>query len=243
MPVLPLADRLIRYSDTGSGAPVLLLPPLGMPRTMWDGVALPGRLIAPDLRGAPMGALVRDAEALLDALALRDAVVVGAGLGGLVAQGLAVKRLDLVRGLVLMNTAAKIPATAAWRAQQVGATDMTPLIPRIIERAFAPAARRSPAALRARDLLAACDPATYAAGAAAIEGTDFYTTTATLTLPALVLAGQGDGITPPDLVAETADLMRGAELRLMHGSGHYPALDAPEALGTLIRDVLSRIGH
>jgi protein mago nashi len=39
---------------------------------------------------------------------MKEAVFIGVSMGGMVAQGLAVKRLDLVRGVVLSNTAAKI---------------------------------------------------------------------------------------------------------------------------------------
>ncbi|WP_128253786.1 alpha/beta fold hydrolase [Falsirhodobacter deserti] len=255
MPVLPLSDRLIHYTSEGDGPPVVLAHPLGFSQAIWDQVAprLPRhcRILRYDLRGhgasgggaAGMGALVRDAEALMDALHLRDAVFVGSGLGGMVAQGLAVKRLDLVRGLVLANTAAKIPATSAWRAVQTSATEMAPLVEPVIARSFALSARCSPAADRARAMLAACDPAGYAAGAAALEGTDFYTTTATLTLPTLVLAGSADAITPPDLVAETAALIAGADFRLMRGSGHLPALDAPHEMADAICAFLARIGH
>ena len=62
-----------------------------------------------------MGALIRDAERLNDHFALKDAVVVGAGDGGLIAQGLAVKRLDLVRAMVLSNTATRIGKPALGR--------------------------------------------------------------------------------------------------------------------------------
>lgn len=255
MPVLPLADRLIHYTTAGSGPAVVLAHPLGYSHAVWDAVVplLPPRcrIVTYDLRGhgrsgsggGGIGAMVRDAEALMDALSLRDAVFVGAGIGGLVAQGLAVKRLDLVRGVVLMNTAAKIPATAAWRAMQTEATEMEPLVEPVIARSFALPARRTPAANKARSMLRACDPAGYAAGAAAVEGTDFYVTTATLTLPALVIAGTGDAITPTDLMRETADLMAGAEFRLLHGCGHLPALEAPEVVAEAIYSFLHRIGH
>lgn len=246
MPLLPLADRAIRYDTTGSGTPVILAHPLGYSAAIWAQVVphLAGhRIVTYDLRGAGMGALVRDAEALMDALDLREAVFVGAGLGGLVAQGLAVKRLDLVRAMVLVNSAARIPATAAWRAKQTAATDMAPLVDRIIARSFSPAARRSGAARTARRMLLDCDPATYAAGAAAVEGTDFYTPTAALRLPTLVVAGGADGITPADLVRETADLVPGADFRLLQGTGHLPMLENPEALAALLGEFMARIGH
>lgn len=255
MPILPLADRMIHYTATGDGPPVVLAHPLGFSHAIWDDVVplLPRhcRIIRYDLRGhglsggsgGGIGAMVRDAEALMDALYLRDAVFVGAGIGGLVAQGLAVKRLDLVRGMVLTNTAAKIPATTTWRSLQTGATDMAPLVEPIIARSFALSARRSAAADTARAMLRCCDPAGYAAGAAAIEGTDFYATTARLTLPTLVIAGSADAVTPPDLVRETADLIAGSDFRLMRNAGHLPALEAPEVFGHAICVFLQGIGH
>lgn len=252
MPILPLRDIALNYAESGHGAPVVLLHPEGLSLQAWDAVTLPGRVIRPDLRGHglsacppppyAMGALIRDAETLMDALSVRDAVVVGIGVGGLIAQGLAVKRLDLVRGLVLANTAARIPAPAAWQAAQEAATAMEPLVEPLIDRWFPRPAREGDAANAARALLRRTDPAGYAGVMAAMAGTDFYTTTATLTLPTLVIAGTGDGAVPPDLVRETADLIRGAEFRLMR-AGHLPCLEQPGALSALIGDFLSRIGH
>ena len=62
-----------------------------------------------------MGDLVADAAGLMDDLGLRDAVFVGLSIGGVVAQGLAAERPDLVRAAVLSNTAAKIGTEAIWR--------------------------------------------------------------------------------------------------------------------------------
>ena len=110
--------------------PVVFIHALGTNLAIWDAVLArlpPLRILRYDLRGhgasdvpAPpysMGALIRDAERLMDHFALRDAVVLGLSIGGLVAQGLAVKRLDLVRGLVLSNTAARIGTEAIWESR------------------------------------------------------------------------------------------------------------------------------
>ena len=112
-------------SGPASGPALVLLHALGTNLSIWDDVVerLPQnlRILCFDQRGhgasdAPqppyaMGALIRDAERMMDHFALKDAVVVGLSLGGMVAQGLAVKRLDLVRGLVLSNTAATVSYT------------------------------------------------------------------------------------------------------------------------------------
>ncbi len=50
----------------------------------------------------------------MDATGFRDAAFVGLSIGGVVAQGLAAERPDLVRAAVLSNTAAKIGTEASW---------------------------------------------------------------------------------------------------------------------------------
>jgi 3-oxoadipate enol-lactonase len=85
-----------------------------------------------------MGALVTDAERLLDHLGVRDCVVVGLSIGGMIAQGLAVKRLDLVRGMVLSNTAARIGTAQMWedRIAAIRAGGIEALADAVMERWF-----------------------------------------------------------------------------------------------------------
>jgi 3-oxoadipate enol-lactonase len=96
---------------------------------------------------------------------------------------------------------------------------------------------------RIRDRLTTMNPQGWIGCAQAIAGSDFYTTTATLTLPTLVIAGDRDGTTPPDLVRETADLILGSRYALMRGAGHLPFLEKPADYATLLVDFLRSIGH
>ena len=136
MNILDLDDIHIHCREDGdpAGPPVVFANALGTDLRLWDRVVplLPKglRLIRYDMRGHglsscppgpyAMGALVRDAERLLEAVGVRDCVFVGLSLGGMVAQGLAVKRLDLVRAMVLSNTATKIATPAVW-AERIAA--------------------------------------------------------------------------------------------------------------------------
>jgi 3-oxoadipate enol-lactonase len=182
---------------------------------------------------------------LMDHFNLRDAVVVGISLGGLVAQGLAIKRLDLVRGMVLSNTAAKIGTAELWNARcdEVARTGLEPYATGAMARMLGRAWRDHPKMPMLREMLVQTAPDGWIGAARAIAGTDFYTPTAALRLPTLVIAGANDGTTPPDLVRETADLIPSAEFHLMRGVGHLPMLDQPDAYGALIAAFLARIGH
>jgi 3-oxoadipate enol-lactonase len=96
---------------------------------------------------------------------------------------------------------------------------------------------------RVRQMLLDTDPKGWAGCAAAIAGTDFYTPTAGLTLPTLVIAGIRDGTTPPDLVRETAELILGHRFELMRGAGHLPMVERPDDYAALIAGFLRDIGH
>jgi 3-oxoadipate enol-lactonase len=259
--IATLRDVQIHYREDGdpAGAPVVFANSLGTDLRLWDDVVplLPRglRLIRYDKRGhglsscppAPyaMGALVTDAERLLDHLGARDCVFVGLSIGGMVAQGLAVKRLDLVRGMVLSNTAARIGTAQMWedRIAAIRAGGIEALADAVMERWFSKAFRQTDALTAWRNMLIRQPAEGYMGCAAAIAGTDFYTTTATLTLPTLAIAGSEDGSTPPDLVRETADLVRGSRFHLMRGAGHLPCVEKPGEYAELLTEFLKEIGH
>ncbi|MWD27969.1 3-oxoadipate enol-lactonase [Aquicoccus sp. SCR17] len=261
MPKVRLGEVTLNYLEGGdpAGAPVVFAHALGTDLRLWEDVwpLLPAglRLIAWDSRGhggsdAPpppyaMGALVRDAEALLDHLEVRDAVFVGLSLGGLVAQGLAVKRLDQLRALVLSNTAAKIGTKQMWeaRAQAITEKGLGPQVAGMLERWFTPRFRHSPAATTWRARLAAQPPHGIAGCCSAIAGTDFYTPTSGLRLPVLAIASSDDPATPADLVRETAALIPGAKMELIRRAAHLPPVEQPAAFAGLLTTFLKQTGH
>jgi 3-oxoadipate enol-lactonase len=184
-------------------------------------------------------------ERVMDHLRLSAAVVVGCSLGGLVAQGLAIKRLDLVRAMVLSNSAVRIGTPDLWvrRAEEVRKDGLEAYAPGAMLRMFGPQGQDHPAIPIVRGMLTATSPDGWIGCAMAIAGTDFYTPTAGLTLPTLVIAGARDGTTPPDLVRETADLIRGSQFALIQRAGHLPMVDQSAAFATLLDAFLARIAH
>ena len=101
------------YEATGEGEPILLIHPSGATASTWGSVieelARHGRVIAYDRRGYARsgGEPVRsvsmqtaDAAAILQALAIQPAVVVGTSSGAAIAVDLAVRRPDLVKAVV-----------------------------------------------------------------------------------------------------------------------------------------------
>ena len=261
MRIAELSGISLHYREDGDpdGAPVVFANSLGTDLRLWDAILpyLPKglRLIRYDKRGHglsscppppyAMGALVSDAERLLDHLNVRNCVFVGLSIGGMIAQGLAVKRMDQVRAMVLSNTAAKIGTTAMWqeRIDAVNAGGIESLADAVMERWFSKPFRATPELTAWRNMLTRQPAAGYAGCAAAIAGSDFYTTTASLTLPTLAIAGSEDGATPPDLVRETADLIKGARFELIRGAGHLPPVEKPAEYAALLSGFLKDIGY
>lgn len=248
-----------RIDGDPDGAPVVFANSLGTDLRLWDQVIarLPEglRLIRYDKRGhglsdcppAPyaMGALVSDAEQLMDHLGVKGAVFVGLSIGGMIAQGLAVKRMDLVRAMVLSNTGAKIGTRAIWqdRIDAVNAGGLEAVVDATMDRWFSAPFHADDAFQGWRNMFLRCPVAGWTGCGAAIAGTDFLTPTSGLRLPTLGIAGSEDGSTPPDLVRETTALVPGSEFQLIRGAGHLPCVERPEEYARILSDFLARQGH
>lgn len=248
-----------RIDGPKDGAPVVFANSLGTDLRLWDQVLplLPKglRILRFDKRGhglsscppAPyaMGTLISDAETLMEAHGFKDALFVGLSIGGMIAQGLAVKRGDLIRAMVLSNTAAKIGNPALWeeRIAAVNANGIHSLADAVMERWFAKKFLRDPDMELWRNMIVQQNDAGYAGCCAAISGTDFYTPTSGLRLPTLGIAGSEDGSTPPDLVRETVDLIPGSQFHLIRNAGHIPCVEQPEEFARVLSDFMRATGH
>ena len=261
MPEAALDGITLHYQLDGdpNGAPLVLANSLGTNLSMWDPIMdlLPSglRILRFDKRGHggsevpeppySMGALVRDVEQLLDMLEIRNCLFVGLSIGGLIAQGLAVKRLDLVRAMVLSNTGAKIGTAEIWdgRIDAIREGGLEAVVDATMERWFTKAFLQSPELEHWRNLMLATPVGGYIGCAEAIKGTDFYTPTSGLRLPTLGIAGSEDGATPPDLVRETVGLVPASEFALIRRSGHLPHVEQPDEYARLLTEFMKKTGH
>ncbi|WP_374641471.1 alpha/beta fold hydrolase [Tabrizicola sp.] len=245
MTLVWLSDLRLEAGLTGpdQGPPLVLVHGAGMDLRLWDALLphLPRhRILRLSLRGhgrsdAPpppyaLGTLIRDVERLISHFALKETVVVGAGEGGLIAQGLAVKRLDLVRAMVLTGAATRLVPRPGDPEDECA-------------RLLGPRWRDQPALAQVRAMLEATRPEGRQGLAAATASADLYQTTASLRLPTLVLAGADDRKVPPDLQRELADLVAGAQFQLLPKGTHLAMLTQPQAFAGALGAFLTRIGH
>jgi 3-oxoadipate enol-lactonase len=258
-PVLP-APTLHR---TGEGPPVLLLHPLGVDHSFWDGV-LPslrgleiltydfpghGRTPVPD-RPYTIEDLTEQAAGLLADAGVGPADVVGVSLGGLVAQRLAACSPELVRRLVVVDAVAVYPPALReqWRdrAARTPVEGLEPLVDATLALWFTAdrLAGGGPAVEGVRRTFLAGDPRGYAAACRALEQVDLTGVVDRIAVPTLVVCGEDDA---PPFVAAARDLagtLPDARLVWLAPARHAGVLEQPEqfarALTGFLRDGQAR---
>ncbi len=249
----------IAWQADGDGAPLLLIQGLGYSRWGWDPIA-PGlakryRVLSFDNRGigesdkpeGPYSAreMADDALQVLDEAGVGRAHVVGASLGGMIAQELAVAHPERVDRLVLCCTTA-------------GGPEAVPM-PEVTTRLFEEAAGLDPAvALRlfienalgvdppvelvddlyARRLADPPDPVGWHAQAAA--GLTFAgVAVETISAPTLVLHGTEDNVVDHRNAQQLAGRIPDARVELLPGTGHLFFWERPEESVRILQEFLA----
>jgi len=241
---LSTADLNWREDGDPAGLPVVFANSLGTDLRLWDKVIdrLPEtgfRLIRFDKRGHGLSScppspysmedLVQDTEELLEAIGVESCVFVGLSIGGMIGQLLASRRPDLIKGLVLSNTGAKMGEAAMWqdRIERIRADGIEALADAILERWFSEGFRRTDECLAWRHMLTRTPAEGYIGCCEAIAGTDLVTSTSQLRLPVLGIGGADDLASPPDLVRATTALVPGSRYVEIEAAGHLPCVEQP----------------
>jgi 3-oxoadipate enol-lactonase len=191
-----------------------------------------------------------DIWALLNVLELRDPILVGLSVGGLIAMDAALLHPGAVRALVLADTAPQIGTPSGWseRIRAVSERGLDGMAESILSRWFVPSfAQNFPALYRGYANMLSRAPADgYLATCAALRDTDLSSTICgALAIPALILCGAEDPVVTPAQTrawAAAAGWPR-ARVEIIPGTAHLPCIEQPEAMGSLIHDFLRKDCH
>ena len=251
------------HVEAGSpdGRPVVFIHGFPFSQAMWRPQleALSGkglRLIAYDVRGhgrTPAGdglysvdLFVDDLMELLDRLKIGRAALVGLSMGGYVALRAADREPGRVGALVLADTRAEPDANQA-KALRAGAMrliaekGMGPFAEEFVKNLFSPAtlAARRPCVDEIKAIMKANPPlgarGTLLALAARMDATQWL---GKIGVPALVLVGEDDAVTPPANSEALAKGIPGARLSVIPRAGHLSSLENPEAFNEALADFL-----
>jgi 3-oxoadipate enol-lactonase len=254
-----IAWELQGAGSDGTRAPVLLVHGLGYTRQGWGPLrsilARRYRVLSFDNRGIgeseiPPGPysveeLAADAVHVLDEAGVERAHVIGASLGGFVAQVLAADRPERVDRLVLVGTspggpgAYPLPQGTLQLMAEAPSLEPRVALRRFVENAVAPG---SPPALV--DEIYAYreahppDPDGWAAQAAAGAAWDAGERLERIAAPTLVLAGTADAVVDPRNAQLLAAAITGARLELLDGVGHLAFWERSEEFAVLVERFL-----
>ena len=248
----------IAWEERGSGPALLLVQGLGYARWSWEPI-LPGfaarfRVLCFDNRGIgdsdkPPGPytaqeMAADALQVLDEAGVERAHVLGASLGGMIAQEVAVTAPERVDKLVLCCTtpggAATVPMPEATVRLFAEAPSLAPDV--ALRRFVVNALGESPPAalveeLHRRRLEHPPDPAGWQAQAAA--GTTYPGPAGEIAAPTLIVTGTADNVVDPANADVLAGRISGSRVVRLEGAGHLFFWERP---GEVVRIVTEFLG-
>jgi pimeloyl-ACP methyl ester carboxylesterase len=263
---IEVRGKRLFVSEAGAGRPVLLVHGFPLDRSMWagqmEGLSDRLRLIAVDLPGfgqsfatlegdepvLGMDAIADDLAALLDELNVAGPVAFcGLSMGGYVAWQFWKRHRARLGRLILCDTraAADSPAAAQERRQFAAkALDAGSKVvaDRMLPKLFGSQTVQEQPELveRTRQTMLATKPATLAAALRGMaERADFTSQLGEIDVPALVICGEHDAISPPAEMRGIASAMPNATFELIEGAGHMAPLESPAAVNHAIARFLS----
>ncbi len=247
--------------SAGTGLPVVLLHAFPLSSAMWlaqrEGLAGTCRVITPDLRGfggsrlgedePSIELMADDVARMLDAEGIDRAVVGGLSMGGYVTMAFCRRHPDRILGVILASTRAGPdgePARANREriAQAVLADDREVLVKEVLPALLGPTTKQRRAMVfgRVKGLVQSAPPKAVAwAQRAMAARLDSFDTLGALKVPALVLAGEEDELTPPSDAEAMARAVPEGRVEVIAQAGHLTAVEQPEAFNTAVQRFLS----
>jgi 3-oxoadipate enol-lactonase len=208
-----------------------------------------------DIRGhgkspAPAGPytmeeLADDAIALLEGQGIKKVIWVAVSLGAMIGQVVALKKPGLIEKLVLADTTSGYPppAQAAWneRIEHVEHDGMNGVINGTLSRWFTESfSKDQPETFaRIREMILATNPIGFIGCGHAIRDFDVKSQTSRIACPTLVMVGEHDQATPPDMARGIAASIPGAEFVLIPNAAHQAAVEQPAAFNAELAKFLN----
>jgi 3-oxoadipate enol-lactonase len=245
----------VGFSEKGGGdrTPIIFLHGVGSDKSVWrpqlEHIGKTRRTIAFDypgygesdfVDGSTRDDFAASVLAAMDALRIGKAHVCGLSLGGVVAIALHAIAPDRCASLIIADSFAVHPdGQAIYDRSIVASRDI-----RALAEARVGALLASEAPLLRSEVIetmAGIDPAAYRIGAEAVWLAEQSDRAGAIRVPALIIVGDEDAITPPALSEQLHALIPGSRLDVIAGASHLANLDRPAEFNRAIDDFLSAV--
>jgi pimeloyl-ACP methyl ester carboxylesterase len=261
MPAIEIHGTTLFYEEKGAGEPVVLIHGFPLSSKMWrpqqEGLRDQLRVITPDLRGMgqssvptsgySMDVYAADIVALLDHLELDRVFIGGMSMGGYVALAMLRHYGERIKGLILIDTQAeaddaKMRAKRHKLIEQVrteGARAIADTSKMLSEQTHA----ENPALVQQMRSIMEHTAVDGIVGAlnAMIERPDSTVLLETTDIPALIIVGRDDPLTPPDDAAAMQRAVGRAELHVLDGAAHAANLERSEEVNRAIKRWVAQV--
>lgn len=257
MPDLSVNGISLHYETAGDGPPLVLIAGLASDGASWAPVTpflIPhATVILPDNRGCgqtrtggavTIEAMADDIIALLDHLEIEQADLLGHSMGGVIAMTIAARRPDRLRRLVLSATTTAVPPRARSiietlvSLREAGAPEED-WYRAFFHWLFHPAFFESEAAVAAAIAMARAYPHAQSPGdmrrqVDALREYDASALPAQIGAETLILAGEGDLLFPPQMIAENFRSLKNSRTEIIADAAHSLQWDQPEGFARAV---------
>ena len=263
MPYIERDGVKVYYESYGQGVPVVFLHPFSTNGYIWYfqtfTFARDYRCVIVDHRGHgrsdkpasgyAIREMSRDVAAILDALGIDKAVLVGNSIGGMIAMQFNLDFPDRVIGNLILSSGTNLAASMPPEAGAAFQEDLEAAFRGLLDGTVS--ARSKKERPEILDLMNASfmieenfPHAVFHASAADPEGVfnwDVSDRLREISRPTLVIAGEEDQGTPVEVNQFLADQIPGAEIKIIPEVGHFYQLERPVDFNNELREFLKRV--
>jgi 3-oxoadipate enol-lactonase len=253
MNVIKVGDLKIGYNEAGNDGkslPIIFLHGVGSDKSVWDEqvdyLSKSRRAVAFDYAGYGESDLspkdltreeiARLVFASMDALKIENAHVCGLSLGGVIALEMFKQSPERIKSLILADSFVK-----HTKGDEI-IERTSSLVEKITIRKFAEQRVElllmtdAPKSIRNKvvETFSKIHKQTFQWATRAVWAADYRNLLPSINVPTLVLVGEHDRITPPELSKELAENIRNAKLEIIKNASHLSNLDQPQIFNDLI---------
>ncbi|MBU2054017.1 MAG: alpha/beta hydrolase [Proteobacteria bacterium] len=195
-----------------------------------------GRSEGPGEQAVP--AYVEWVKKILDKLEIKKPVLIGHSLGAAICLSFVIRYREAASAVVPVGGGVRMPVNPAILE---GLKEDPALIISMAAKLSVAKANRERLCGLITEVLSGVDPGIIHGDFSACSHLDLTEDVAGIRLPALVICGAEDKMTPPALSEFLRDRIAGARLELIGGTGHFVMLEDPEAFNAALTDFVNSL--